>query len=233
MIVTREIIAAYADGELTPLQRAEVEAAIDADPVLAEQVARHRALKARLGDHFAPIMEQPVPARLQALLETGSGSGEAVSLAAARQKRGLAPVVRRWGPIAGPALAASLVLALWQPWQGGRVPEGYADGRLAAALDTQLVASQGLEAQPRILLTFRDRAGQFCRVYREADTGGIACHDQTGWKIERELGAGLPQTTEYRQAGSDTDILAAAQEMSDGPALDAVEEAEAKAQGWR
>lgn len=233
MSVTREQIAAYADGELTGAELAEVEAALAADPALAEQVERHRELKKRLGAHFAPFAEQPVPERLTTLLQTGAESAGVVSFAAERRRRGLAPMVRRWAPIAGPALAASLVLALWQPWRGGDVPDGYAQGELATALDTQLVASQGLAVEPRILLTFRDRAGQYCRVYREARTGGIACHDETGWKIERELGAGLAQTTDYRQAGSDTRILAAAQEMSVGEALDAVAEAEARDRGWQ
>lgn len=233
MTVTREQIAAYADGELGGTELAEVEAAIAADPAIADQVEKHRMLKAQLAAHFAPFAKQPVPERLSALVHTGDEHGEVVSFAAERRKRGLAPLARRWAPIAGPAIAASLLLAVWQPWRVGEVPEGYAKGELATALDTQLIATQGLEVEPRILLTFRDRAGQFCRVYRKAETGGIACHNETGWKIERELGVGLAQTTEYRQAGSDTVILAAAQEMSAGEALDAVEEAQAMEKGWR
>lgn len=233
MTVTREQISAYADGELGGAELADVEAAIAADPALAAQVEKHRALKEKLGAHFAPILDQPVPDSLTALLQPKAENAEVVSFAAERQKRGLVPMVRRWAPIAGPAIAASLLLAVWQPWRVGDVPEGYAQGELATALDTQLIATQGLEVEPRILLTFRDRAGQFCRVYRKAETGGIACHDETGWKIKRELGVGLAQTTEYRQAGSDTVILAAAQEMSAGEALDAVEEAQAMEKGWR
>ena len=106
MSVTREQIAAYADGELTGAELAEVEAALAADPALAEQVERHRELKKRLGAHFAPFAEQPVPERLTTLLQTGAESAGVVSFAAERRRRGLAPMVRRWAPIAGPALAA-------------------------------------------------------------------------------------------------------------------------------
>lgn len=233
MTVTREQIAAYADGELTEAELAGVEAAVAADPALAAQVEAHRALKARLGAHYAPVMDQPLPAGLTALLEPRPADAEVVSFAAERHKRGLAPMVRRWAPIAGPALAASLVLALWQPWQGGGTPEGYAGAELANVLDTQLVAEQGADAPTRILLSFENEAGQYCRAYRGAESGGIACRDDTGWKIERQLGVGSAQGTEYRQAGSETDILAAAQDMAAGSALDAAAEAEAKARGWR
>ena len=232
-IVTPELIAAYADGELDGEQAALVEAAVAADPALAEMVAKHRALKDRLGAHFAPMLDRPVPSNLTAMLQPQAEGADVVSFAAERQRRGLAPMVRRWAPIAGPALAASLVLALWQPWQGGGVPEGYAGGQLASALDTQLVAEQGTGEPTRILLSFEDRAGRYCRAWRGTDNGGIACRDDTGWKIERELGVGAAQTTDYRQAGSDAEILTAAQAMAAGGALDAVAEAEAKAKGWR
>jgi hypothetical protein len=231
--VTPEMIASFADGELEGARLAEVEAAIAADPALVAQVERHRALKAQLGAHFAPILEQPVPSSLTAMLEPASGGAEIVSFAAERQRRGLTPLVRRWAPIAGPALAASLVLALWQPWQGSAVPDGYAQGQLASALDTQLVAEQGTDEPTRILLSFANGAGQFCRAYRGRETGGIACRDAAGWKIERQLGLGSAQTSEYRQAGSEMEILAAAQEMAAGEALDAAAEAEARDQGWR
>lgn len=234
MTVTREMIAAYADGELAGESLAEVEAAIAADPALRDEVDRHRALTAHLAAHFAPVLDQPVPDRLSALLEPKHGGGaEVVSFAAERQRRGLVPSLRRWAPIAGPALAASLVLTLWQPWQGGDAAGGYAGTRLAAALDTQLVASQAADAETRILLSFENDAGQYCRAYRAADSGGIACRDESGWRIERQLGLGAGQASEYRQAGSEAEILAAAQDMAIGGGLDAIAEAEAKAKGWR
>lgn len=232
-IVTPELIAAYADGELVGEQLALVEAAVAADPALADLVAKHRALKDKLGAHFAPILDRPVPSNLTAMLQPQPDSAGVASFAAERQRRGLAPMVRRWAPIAGPAMAASLVLALWQPWQAGNAPEGYAGGQLASALDTQLVAEQGTGEPTRILLSFEDEAGRYCRAWRGTDSGGIACRDDTGWKIERQLGLGAAQTTDYRQAGSDAEILTAAQEMAAGGALDAVAEAEAKAKGWR
>ncbi len=237
MRVTEELLAAYADGELDPARQAEVESAIADDPALGRKVAAHRALKVTLAAHYAPIAQEPVPPSLAALLATpaqdsGLGAAEVVSLAAARQKRGLPAALRRWAPLAGPALAASLILAIVQPWQAG-TPEGYAGGDLAAALDTQLAATQVDQTGTRILLSFARADGDLCRAWRGADSGGIACRDDTGWKIERQFALGAAQGTEFRQAGSETDLLAAAQYMAAGEALDAEGERAARARGWK
>lgn len=236
MSVTDEMIAAFADGGLREIDKARVEAAMAADPTLARKVAAHRALKARLAAHYAPLAEQPMPAHLTELLtkrqESSSGGAEVVSFAAERQKRGLVPLVRRWGPIAGPALAATLVLALLQPWQGG-APEGYAGQRLAAALNTQLVSTQPIDTETRILLTFERKAGGLCRAWRDTEVGGIACRDNTGWKIERQFALDDAQQGQFRQAGSDADLLATAQKMALGGALDAAAERAAQERGWQ
>lgn len=237
MRVTEELLAAYADGELDAAGQAEVEAAIAADPALGRKVAAHRALKATLAGHYAPIAQGAVPPGLAALLatsaqESGADAAEVVSLAAARQKRGMPGTFRRWAPVAGPALAASLILAIVQPWQAG-TPEGYAGGDLAAALDTQLAATQADQTGTRILISFARANGYLCRAWRGADSGGIACRDDTGWKIERQFALGAAQGTEFRQAGSETDLLAAAQDMAAGDALDAEGERAARARGWK
>lgn len=236
MNIPPEMIAAFADGELADADKAQVEAAIAADPTLASEVERHRRLKAVLASRYAPIVTDEVPAHLAALLQTSEphrdNAGEVISLAAARRKRGLAPMIRRWVPIAGPAIAASLVLAFWQPWQAS-LPEGYAGKELASILDNRLVANQSVDAEPRILLSFEAEGGKFCRAWRGATDGGIACRDAQGWKIEQSIAVSGTSSTEYRQAGSEMDILAAAQEMAIGDALDAQGEKRASASGWR
>lgn len=237
MSINEEILAAYADGELDGAEASRVAKAVASDPALAARVEAHRALKAQLAAHYAPIAEQAVPAHLATLLsgatdERADGSGKVISFAAARQKRGLVPLLRRWGPIAGPALAATLVLAVLQPWNGGS-PEGYADPALAAALDIQLVATQPADAETRILLSFERNGGGICRVWRGGTEGGIACRDDTGWKIEQQFALGESVRGEFRQAGSEADLLAAAQDMAAGGALDADAEMSARDRGWK
>lgn len=230
MSVTREELAAFADGELDPERYAEVERLVATDPKLAREVAAHYALRARLTAHYAPILDEPVPESLAAPLQRQEN---VVDLAQRRETRFTARSgVTRWGWVAGPALAASLILALFIP--RGSAPEGYADQQVAAALDDQLVATQPANAPVRVLLSFRDRSGAYCRAFASAEQGGIACKDAQGWQLREHLDGVEPQSGEYRQAGSVTDrLMAKAQELAEGPALDADEEAKALINKWR
>jgi len=226
MSVTPEELAAFADGELGAPRAAEVAAAVAADPALEVQVRAHRALRQRLGAHFAPLLEAPLPARLTQPLQPSP----VLDFSAARQKR-RAGNLARWAWIAGPALAASLALAVLLP-RG--TDADYASGALAEALDGQLVATQTAAAPTRILLSFRDRSGAICRAFAgEADTG-IACRDADGWRLIMTGGGSAAQQGEYRMAGSAAErALERAQAMAVGPALDAREERAALARGWR
>jgi hypothetical protein len=227
MIVTPEELAAFADGELDTARAAEVAAAVAADPALEAQVKAHRALKARLGAHFAPIMEAPVPERLASLLRPEPA--QVVDFAAAREKRERARTLPRWSWIVGPALAASLALAVFVP-RGG----SYIEGPLAVALENQLVANQAADAETRILLSFRTGEGNYCRAFTAADQSGIACREEGGWALAENLQTAVRQAGEYRQAGSDvSQLMEHAQAMAAGPALDPAQEQAAKARGWR
>ena len=150
MTISREELAAFADGELDAERRAEIAVILAADPELQAQVAAHKALKDKLGAHFAPIQDAPVPRHLSALLE--SHEDTIISFAVAKERRDR---IRRWSWVVAPALAASLALAVFIPRGGGA---DYASGALADTLDGQLVAAQADEPT-RILLSFRDDAG--------------------------------------------------------------------------
>lgn len=227
-----DMIAAYADGQLEGDALREVEAAIAADLELEAQVAAHRALKARLSAHFAPLMDRPVPERFVELLKDAPTGDNVVDFAARGRKRAMTAAPRfRW---AGPALAASLVVALVGYGVSQRSVQGYAVGDVATALDSQLVASQPSQAPVRILLSFRDGEGRFCRGFSSEAESGVACRDGQGWKLGKVIGGEKPQSGEYRQAGSaDAKVLAAIQDLAQGPALDDREERSAMQAGWR
>ena len=228
MNVTDEEIAAFADDELEGDRKAAVAAAIASEPALARKVEQHRALRAMLGSHFAPILQDDVPAQLKGLLET---RGHVVDFRKAKEKRDKAGAIR-WGWLAVPALAASLAIAVFLP-RGAEAPEGYARTDLAKALETQLAAAQEPDAPTRILLSFSNEDGQYCRAFSSRESSGIACRDEAGWVLVKQ-GAGLaPNSGEFRQAGSsEGDLLEAAQELAEGPALDADAESRAMQSGW-
>lgn len=238
MTISRETIAAYADGELDGAALQDVEAALAADPELRAQVEAHRALKARLSAHFAPIAEAPLPDSLVRAVKAGldEDGAQVIDFAeAAARKR--APSVPQPAPRfrwVGPALAASLVAVVVGYGISQRSVNDYAVGEVAIALDRQLVETQPREAPVRVLLSFRDGTGRFCRGFSSATQAGVACRDGRGWKLDKLFGGGTAQAGDYRQAGSaDADVMAAIQDMAQGPALDSDGEKSAMRAGWR
>ena len=241
MSIDRETLAAYADGELGPEDAARVEAAIAADPALAEEVEAHRKLRAMLAGHFEPVTAMPLPERLTAPLKA-SGSSNVVDLGAVRRARAQAQAPRIWPSrwAMGGAIAASLVLGVMVGGQlSGPGPVTSAGGRLVAsgalegALTRQLASADG-KAPVRILLSFKAGDGRYCRGFETEAMAGIACHEGNDWILERTQAGGAHSRTDYRQAGSGTAaIMAAAQDMAPDGALDADAERRARDTGWR
>lgn len=233
-----EILLAYVDGELSAAERAEVEAALAADPALAERVARERALKAMLSRAYDPVLDDPVPERLSAAAAPRANPGaNVVDFSAARNAR---PrwTIREWGAMAA-SLAGGLILGFGMLNATNSdivVASGdgmHARGALAQALERQL-ASDGVQGDIAIGLTFRARDGFYCRTFSAHDTAGLACRDDTAWRIEtathHERASG-----DIRMAASDTppSVLAAASAIIEGETLDAETERSARDSGWR
>lgn len=235
MTIAPEVLAAFADGELTGTEAAHIAAAVAADPALLAQVSAHRALKVRLAKHFAPIIDEQLPSRLKPPEPTARA--EVIDFSAALSARRQAntagasslPDRRGFGwPWLG-AMAAALVLAVIV---GGWPSEGGLTRQQIAALQTQSsgpVSDNGVG----ILLSFVDNQRRMCRAYSQGADTGIACYDDSGW---RRVWSGEQSPTkggEMRQAGSDNVILfQTAQEMME-VSLDADQERAAIARGWR
>lgn len=225
-----ELLMAYADGELDAVTTKRIEAEMARDPEIAAEIAKHRALRDRLGAHFAPVADAPVPDRLTALL-----ARNVVDFPTRRARRSIGSYWKE-----ASALAACLVvgLSLGLTLQRGAGPVTnkagalYASGALANALDSQLASATGTV---RVPVSFRDGTGAYCRVFDAGKTGGIACHDDEGWALRRtRAGADGNSATEFRQAGSaDAALMAEAQEMMADAPLDAAQEKAAMEKGWR
>lgn len=228
MSVDPEMLMAYADGELGPIEAKRVERAIAGDPALAEQVAQHRALRAALGARFAPVAEEPVPDRLAAMLRSN-----VVELPRPRA-RAKVPGWARWGGAVAASLALGVVVghSLQDPgYVRTRDGKLYASGALAGALDQQLASDQGAVRTP---VSFRDAGGSYCRVFTSRAADGIACRGADGWTLRQTRPGAQQGETDYAQAGSaDPALMAAAQDMMAGDPLDAAAEAQARSAGWR
>lgn len=150
-----------------------------------------------------------------------------------------------WG-----AIAASLLVGVF----GGRlvlppaaeVAGADAASRLpaavASALDTQLASTQRADAPVRIGLSYRSKNDELCRSYTVPRTGaaGIACHDGGGWQPRlwtRDAGApaAAPAADAMRTASTALPpaVLRTVDDEAAAPPLDAAQEREAMARGWR
>lgn len=218
-----EMLMAYADGELDALTAKRVERAIAEDPELAARVAAHRRLRSELAAAF-PLVAGRDP------LET------VIRSAPAPIARRRPPMWRQpWLPAA--AMAACLVIGVTvgSNWRAGPIAADrsgalVASGTLARALDNQLASETG---ETRIVVSFRNTQGSYCRVFAGAATDGIACRAAGQWRLVRTGTGSAAARGDYRQAGSaDMAMLEAAQAMMAGDRLDAAQEARARQDGW-
>jgi hypothetical protein len=241
-----DTLQAYVDGELDATARARVDAALVQDDVLARRVRQARALRAQLRAAFDPVLDEPVPARLSALLQPRAMP--AVPLTVVEGGRGANTVrhraSRRW-LLPGAALAASVALlavGLW--WHAGnelvrmRNGEPYAAGVLGRALDQSLASEPDAHATVAIGLTFRAANGHICRsftVRTPPARAGLACHAAAGWALPVLVPVAPPEGGELRQAASG--LPPAVQAVIDarlrGEVFDAQQERAARAAGWR
>lgn len=225
-----EQLSAWLDGALSPDEAARVEAAIAADPELAERAASWQAADNRIAEAFAPMAQQPVDAELLARL----GLAEPPVLVAANDN---SPWWRRHVlPLSG-AIAASLV-AVAVLLQTGAPPHS-ADQGLSLALETtpslgvaRLTDGRAL----RPLLTVHSADGRYCREYQVGNQSGLACREGNVWKVEA-TGPAQPLANPGDidlAGGADAAPLAAAYtRIGASDPLDAAEEAALLKRKWK
>jgi hypothetical protein len=238
-----ETLMAYADGELAPELRAQVEQAMRQDPAVAASVERHRALRSDVFAAFAGVLDEPVPARLQPAAVAGGGHVRVDVLEQAGARALPARWSwRQWGGMAASLAAGVLAGALgWQQMHGaGGEPiarQGgalVARGELADALSRRL-AADAAGGDVRLGVSFAAKGGEYCRSFKMGATAGLACREGGEWRIpvlaqdEQQAQAG------YRQAGSamPAAVLDAIDARIAGASLDAAAERAAREQGWR
>ncbi|PKP88994.1 MAG: anti-sigma factor [Alphaproteobacteria bacterium HGW-Alphaproteobacteria-17] len=227
-----DMIAAFVDGELDDLTARRIEREAASDPALAAEIACHRALRTRLAAHYAPIVEEPVPDRLRALL---NATDDKVDVSLGRRR---AAKQARFHPVHWGSLAAALMLGLaigsrpWSPVPDVTSHDGVlvASGALEEALETRLASNQPADAAIRVGMTFRDEAGRICRSFESAAVDGIGCRENARWQLEKTLRG--QRRGDYRQATSG-ELAAIAATMMAGDPLDEAGERAARDAKWR
>lgn len=229
-------IAAFLGGRLEDEQlAAAIEAAINADPDLAERAmalaeGSDDAATQAVRNAFAPVLDAPVPAHLIHAL-AAADDAQVVNLADRRDQTRALPVPAndtgggwRWPQFAAVAASLALGVMIGGPLLGGR--EGGAGGDPGALLLANAEVSAMLDAAPsgqaqdlaalgqgEVVLTFRNSAGALCRQFTITAPGGgggtsdaLACAAKGGdWQVEA-FGRRAAQLGEMKLAGGDAAV---------------------------
>lgn len=207
MDIDDETLMALADGEITGDAAERLHARIAADPALA---ARYGLFKQT--GHWVNAAAREAP---DAAVSTDLGARVRDMGAASRKADPVVPMQRsapRWQPM---ALAASLALVVGLS-AGAFFMSGAPDENpllLTAELQERLgTLPSGMQAElpdgrdVRIVASFTDGAGAFCREYETAAEGAIryisiACRDGSDWSLRFAM-ATASNTTGYAPAAS-------------------------------
>jgi len=243
MIFSDETVMAYADGELDASMRAALELAMAGDPLLAQRVARQRALRARLRAAFDPVLDEPpAPRLLQNLREAAPQPRSATVVPLARRVVGRRSWPQ-WAAIAASLIGGALLGPLLIRTPGApevlvRNGQLQAGGALARALTDQLASSQA-GAPVQIGVSFRAHNGDFCRsfvLHQPGALAGVACRGERSWRLEvlAPSPAGPGALSGYQPAASElpASVVRTLEELRAGEPLDAPSEAAARARGW-
>lgn len=235
-----DTLQAYVDGQLDAESAARIDASLATDPALAARVQRERALRAALHGAFDPVLDEPVPARLAALLQAPAAEAPMATVMSLPSR----PPRRRWAmpALAAAASLAALAVLLWQSSAHDLVRlrdgETFAGGALSRALDDQLASAPEPGAPITVGLTFRSTDGHICRSFvRHAAPAraGLACHAEQGWQVPVVVPMEAPAEGDMRQAASA--MPPAVQQAIDarlkGEVFDASQERAARDAGWR
>ncbi|NHZ89371.1 hypothetical protein F2P45_10140 [Massilia sp. CCM 8733] len=252
MSFSDEILKAYADGALGEDTRQAVEAALREDPLLA---ARVRLLLTQHSNAFAGFGPGSADGAAQRQAQAPR-SAKVVHLHAVRNARvaGVAapavedvPQIWSWPAWAklGAMLSAAVLAGAGLGYAVQPVPlvlgDGDGDGAammargaLAQALTQQLSGTPAADAPVRIGASFLSREGGYCRSFRVANGGGLACRiDGGGWQLDVFAGMdGAPG--EYRSPGDGMPqaVSGAIARRADEP-LDPIAERAARDRGWK
>ncbi|HUG24435.1 anti-sigma factor family protein [Piscinibacter sp.] len=239
MTISDDTLARYVDGELDAAVRAQVEAAIAADPELSGRAQQHRALRGLLSATYDSVLDEPVPDRLRDAAQPADAKvvDSAPRRDAARIRVGW--TWAQWGGMAA-ALLVGILVGRGMPGddiaaEGGQL---VARGRLAQALSTQLASTQPPDAAVKIGLSYLSRTDAYCRSFAlvGTQTAGLACRRGDDWALRLLAQDGAAAGSgDLRQAASPVpaSVLRAVEEDMQGDPLDAQGERAALQKGWR
>ncbi|MDE2563327.1 MAG: hypothetical protein KGL48_13880 [Sphingomonadales bacterium] len=231
-------MVAYVDGRLDSQARADFEARLANDPVLAARVAAHGWMSRQIVAAFGVPPGDEVDKADLALL--GLSSGNVVELARPSSRAIRRPVL---AAILSGSLAASLVAGVFldrtlrEPDAGMLLADGngevLAKGELAESLSNHFSGAPG---EVRIGLSFRT-ARTVCRTFSTTHgLSGLGCRDGRRWVVPMIAAVHDDEQgqAEYRLAGGDVApvVMAEVDKRMVGAPLSPGDEKALMASGW-
>ena len=254
-----EDLMAYADGELSALERARIEKLAASDSDIEAEIALYRASRARFARAFNAPVDEDIPEALRALVEQSQSVSEQVAEPAshaAGARRAPIATPRPWRrpePAELFRMAASILVIVLAGALGygvgvgvlgsddegvslaGLIADGSSQARALSAPAAEIAAGSAL--QPRVSFIAAD--GRACREFDVSEGGaaatGVACRAEDGWRIEILRAAPMSGDDGIRiaSAGTGAEIEAVLDQLGAGRILDAEGEACAARAGWR
>lgn len=243
MNISDEQLSAFLDAELPEHEMEMIRQQIIEDETLANRLAEFAMVDEQITQHYSAIDARPLPDAITQLLAAAptetkaSVSAQIIAFPVWKKiQRGLQQHA---------AIAACTLLVLGYGFiqllpssQDSPLDNWSA---IAAALDTTASGSeqtlaQGQRIKPR--LTFVNQAGNFCRQFfiadaqRSAET--IACRIDGEWRTDVSVATKTaPESLDYQTATNQAAVLdERLDEIMQGDALDAQQEASAIQRGW-
>lgn len=219
--VPDELIMAYADGQVSPEEKAWLDGILAVDPSVRSRLDVFVATGPGQFSPFDSILTAPVPDRLIATVRGMRPETKAVALPRQSLFDRLFPNGFGLMPAVGYAAALAIGVGIGSALLSAPVTkdplivadrEGFvASGDLQVALDTRVSGDKKLinEGDIRPVLTVRDDDGRICRHYeivqRRKGPQGLACRESDGrWRITVLTGGeGSATARNASQGGSD------------------------------
>jgi hypothetical protein len=240
--ITDQLLMAYVDGELSPDLAALILERLTNEPELLERLEEHQRLRGELSALYEPVIGEPLPASLTELIAREGVAGARTWTAPARGFD-FDRLWNAWPMVASAAAAALVGLGLSEVLHArdplARSPDGriMASGSLARSLENDL-APGATGSDAKILASFEDRSGQYCRVFQTGGghEDGVACKNGGRWLIVALANAtGSAPAQGYRQASSAlaASIATAVDELQASNAMSPDQERRARTEQWR
>lgn len=244
-MISDDLLAAYCDGETNPEESAEVEAALDRDPVLVDRLDAMMRVRDAVQEAYRPILEGEVAQGTIDLVRARLAD-PSPNVVAFRPRAAAPPAARwMWPSAIAAALVAGVIGGVQLGHLGGAAPWApTADGALGGALAAGLERTASGESRVveggvlKVSLSFASADGGACRQFeiagKKQTVEGLACRKDGSWTLRALTTAPTLASGDFQAAaGPGEDLVSRmADSLIVGAPFDQTEERRRIKAGW-